>query len=123
MNLKDLEEKAVEIEVNEDLQKIVQIVGSVESVSGFNERGFLHINSDFKISPIGKIRLKFKGTSPVRGGDRIKAGLILSQYFEEEGEGDLLYLGILKQDGSFGRIDYADDYNVLPWAIKELGLL
>ena len=133
MSLKDLEEKAVEIRIQGDLQKIVKIEGSVDRVNGFNEPikiipspsikqilggsdtiGYqkkLQIVLDSKTSTHKISLLKFKGTSPVRDGDRIKAGLILDEYFERHRIGNILYLGMLKQDGSFGRIDYMDGYN------------
>ena len=127
-----LEEKAVEIIVHGDLQKIVQILGSVKSVSGFNKdleslysnQKVLYINLNPKTSTkknyVGL--LKFQGSSPVRGGDIIKAGLSLGSYSEESGGGYILYLGILKKDGSFGRIDYEDGYNPMHDDARRLGL-
>ncbi|MBA7598176.1 hypothetical protein ES703_05187 [subsurface metagenome] len=130
MSLKDLEEKAVEIRVRGDLHKIVQILGSVESVSGFNkDQKFLDINLKTIKNYVGL--LKFYGTSPVRGGDIIKAGLVLNVYYgkrwqrtysKKDGSGSLLYLGILKQDGSFGRIDFMDGYNPMHDDAIKLGL-
>ena len=117
-----LEEKAVEIIVHGDLQKIVQISGSVESISGYNKENqkFLHIKLKTRNPYVGL--LKFQGTSPVRGGDIIKAGLSLGSYSEESGSGYILYLGILKKDGSFGRIDYEDGYNPMHDDARRLGL-
>jgi len=125
MSLKDLEKKAVEIIVRGDPHKIVQILGSVESVSGFNRpQEFLHIVLDPKTSTPEKIGLlKFQGTSPVRGGDRIKVGLILDEYFEKHGVGNILYLDVLKQNGSFGRRDFMDGYNPMQKDIEKLGLV
>jgi len=147
MDLKNLEEKAVEIEVEKGvLKKIVKIEGSVDRVSGFNEpigispttplttigqpiksyiTGYqkkLQIVLDSKTSTHKISLLKFQGTSPVRDGDRIKAGLILDEYFERHQIGNILYLGMLKQDGSFGRIDYMDGYNPTHGDASKLGL-
>lgn len=125
---KTLEEKAVEIIFKGDPHKIVQILGSVKSVSGFNkDLEFLYSNQKVLYINLKTIKnyvrlLKFYGTSPVRGGDIIKAGLILNAYSEKDGSGYLLYLGILKQDGSFGRIDYMDDYTPMHDDAKRLGL-
>jgi len=148
MDLKNLEEKAVEIEIDKNLIKVVSVEGSVKSVSGFNK--------PIKISPItpstsfGKsIRsyltghqkrlqialypetstpekiglLKFKGTSPVRKGDLIKAGLILGEDVEKYGTGDALYIDIFEKDGSLVRRDFMDGYNPTHGDAKKLGLL
>jgi len=146
MDLKNLEEKAIEIEINKDLTKVVPVEGSVEFVEGFNEpikissitsstitgktissylTGYqkeLHIALDPESNPEEIKLLKFKGTSPVRGGDRIKVGLILDEYFERYKIANILYLGILKQDGSSERIDYMDGYNPTQGDAKKLGL-
>ena len=146
MNLKDLEEKAVEIEINKTLTKVVSVEGSVEFVEGFNEpveissitsstitgktissylTGYqkkLHIALDPESNPKEIELLKFKGTSPVREGDTIKAGLILDEYSKRYRIGNILYLGLLKKDGSFGRVDYADGYNPTQGDAKKLGL-
>ncbi len=147
MSLKDLEKKAIKIRVHGDLQKIVQIWGSVEFVEGFNEpikissitsstitgktissylTGYqkkLHIALDPESNPEEIKLLNFKGTSPVRGGDKIKVGLILDEYFERYRIGNILYLGILKQEGSSERIDYMDGYNPTQGDAKKLGYL
>jgi len=151
MSLKKLEEKAVEIFLNKTDEiptKVVSVEGSVESVSGFNEpikispvtplttigqpiksyiTGYqkkLHIVLNPKTSTPEKIGLlNFQGTSPVRGGDRIKAGLILDEYFEKHGVGNILYLDILKQGGFFWRRDFVDGYNPMQNDIEKLGLL
>jgi hypothetical protein len=134
MSLKSLEEKAVEIEIDKNLIKVVSIECSVESVSGYNKpieinimsdtiyQKKLHITLDPKTSTEDIGLLKFQGTSPVRGGDNIKAGLILDKYSEKYEGGNILYLGILKQDGSFGRIDYMDGYNPMHGDASKLGL-
>ena len=134
---KNLEEKAVEIEINETLTKVVSVEGSVESVSGFNEPiilkidhttivGYqkkLHINLDPETSTECIGLLKFKGTSPVKGGDRIKAGLILEEYFKRYRIGNILYLEVLKQDGCLERRDFIDGYNPIHGDAKKLGLV
>ena len=147
MSLKNLEEKAVEIDINETLTKVVSVEGSVESVSGFNEPikmspttphtiigqpiksyiiGYqkkLHINLDPETSTECIGLLKFKGTSPVKGGDRIKAGLILEEYFKRYRIGNILYLEVLKQDGCLERRDFIDGYNPIHGDAKKLGLV
>lgn len=144
MSSKDLEKKAVEIEINKNLIKVVSVEGSVKSVSGFNKpieikistgsigeapnshiTGYqkkLNIILDPNTSTEDIELLKFQGTSSVKGGDRIKAGLILDDYFKRRGIGTILYVGILKQDGSFGRIDYIDGYNPMQHEVIKLGL-
>jgi len=146
MSLKDLEKKAVEVEIDKNLIKVVSIECSVESVSGFNKpvkispttphtiigqpiRSYLtgyqkklHITLDPKTSTENIGLLKFQGTSPVRGGDNIKAGLILDKYSETYEGGNILYLGILKQDGSLERVDFMDGYNPTHGDAKKLGL-
>jgi hypothetical protein len=125
MSLKDLEEKAVEIRLHGDIQKIVETKGSVIRVSGFNkeDQKRLHIVLDSRTSTPEKIELlKFYGESPVRGGDTISAGLILDQYSEKGGRGYILYLEILKQDGSLERIDFMYNYDPSLEDTKKLGL-
>jgi len=121
---KSLEEKAVEIEVQGDPQKIIKIQGSVESVSGFNAgQKFLHISLDSKTSTPEKIGLlKFYGESPVRRGDIIRAGLILEEDVKEYGTGRALYVEIMEKDGSLTRRDFMDGYNPMQHDVEKLGL-
>jgi hypothetical protein len=120
---KSLEEKAIEIEIGGKPTKVVSVEGLVESVSGYNKP--IEISPTTAKTVIGKSisSLKFKGTSPVRTMDIIRAGLILDKDFERVRIGDILYLGILKQDRSFGRIDYIDGYTPTQQDIERLGLL
>ena len=147
MSLKDLEEKAVEIEINKNLTKVVSVEGSVKSVSGFNKpikispvtpstsfgkpipsyltghQKRLQIALDSKTSTYKIGLLKFKGTSPIRKGDHIKAGLILGEEIEKYSTGDALYIDIFEKDGSLVRRDFMDGYNPTHGDAKKLGLL
>ena len=148
MSWKNLEEKAVEIEIQGVVKKVTEINGLVKNVSGYNKpikikdhsigsitryldfqtTGYqkeLLIFSDSKISTdeIISLNFSFRGTSPVRGGDRIKVGLILDKDIEIiYRTRNILYLGILNQNGSLGRIDYEEGYTPLVNDIKKLGL-
>ena len=146
MDLKNLEEKAVEIEVQGVVKKVVEIKGSIIYVNGFNKP--IEISPTTTKTIIGKpipshitgyqkelnivlnpmtstnktVLIKFKGTSPVREGDRIEAGLILDKDFKKYKVGEIIYLGILNQDGFPGRRDFIDGYNLTPNDAKKLGL-
>ena len=128
MNVNDaLEQKAVEIKVGGEKKEISEIEGVVKDVYGFNElikikpkgheifagpppsyyQRHLSISLDSETSTHHIPQIKFIGTSPVRGGDRIRAGLIVDSAFPKEA----IYVGILKEDDSYERIDFMNGYD------------
>jgi len=138
---KTLEEKAVEIEVQGDIKKVVEIKGLVDCVKGSSEPIFippriairprstyltgykrnLHITLDPKSSGYNIRSIKFEGTSSVKGGDMIKAGLILEENRESyEGLG-VLYIEILDND-FFVRRDLMDGCGLMHKDARKLGI-
>ena len=138
-------EEAVKVCIGKVVKDIVEVKGSVIWVEGFNEpfeimlnpgtmmvddhlpriTGYqkeLHIALDEEISTYGIGLLKFRGTSPVRRGDNITAGLILGENVEELGVGEALYVSIWGDDEFLIRRDYMDGYNPLHNEAKRLGL-
>jgi len=150
MNLTSLEEKAVEIKVEGIPKKVVEVRGVVGDVQGFNElirmnltpeqmlagppplyQKFLSISLEPETCIINLLR--FKGTSPVKGGDIIRAGLILGENVEKGCTGEALYVDILEEDrysgrrvleegGSLARRDFIDGYNPTHSDAEKLGL-
>lgn len=131
--------RSFRIKVDGIEREVSKVQGHVVNVRGFNE--------EIKIAPVsgssmvgGKIpsyttgyqkeliikmlssgdelSFRFKGNSPLRGGDYIGAGLFAG--------GDLmhsaLYLEIMGDDGSWRR-DYRDGYNPTHSEVEELGLI
>jgi hypothetical protein len=131
---KSLEEKAVEVEVNGVPTKVVSIEGFVTFVKTFSEPitispksplipfgqpiksyrvGYqkkLHISLDPEKSTENIGLLKFKGTSSVEGGDHVRASLILEEYIEKSGTGEVLYIEKIGSNGIATRRDYMDGY-------------
>ncbi len=145
MGSQTLEEKAVKVRIGKVMKDIVEVKGSVIWVEGFNEpfeimlkpgtmivddhlprvTGYqkkLHIALDSETSTYGIGLLKFMGTSPVRRGDNITAGLILGENVEKSGEGEALYVSMWGDDEFLIRRDYMDGYDPLHNEAKRLGL-
>ena len=144
MGSKNLEEKAVTIEINGESKKIVQIKGIVMLVTGISKPikirnpsiGSITDSLDFQTTGYQKeldiflnnrdqrdniINLKFKGESPIERGNLIKVGVILSKD-ANYGREEVLYIGIFDATGNKGRIDFKEGYTPSKEDIKKLGL-
>lgn len=132
-----LDKKTIPIWIEGKLRKIVEIGGVVSRVYGVNrpikmvssveqmlggaEMGHqkhlnIHLFPETSTDDVSLIN--FKGTSPVIGGDCIKAGLIVNPSPLEE----VIYVGILREDGSYKRIDFMDGFEPLMVESRKLGL-
>ena len=114
-----LEEKAVEINIKGKRKKVSAIEGMVQGVTGADNQ--LSIFLDPEKTTYGIRLIRFNGVSPVRRGDRIKAGLIVDQEFPKEA----VYIGLLKDashNSIYERIDCMRDYDSLHVDWKKMGL-
>lgn len=140
---KNLEEKAVEINVKGVQKSIVKVRGSVIFVTGISKpikiktssgsitegldsytTGYqkeldIFLNNRHQRDSI--INLKFKGESPIERGNLIKVGVILSEDANYE-RGEVLYINIVDATGSKDRIDFKEGYIPSKEDIKKLGL-
>ncbi len=119
-----LEERDVEVDINGKKTEISTIEGMVLGVTGFNDG--LHVSLDSEKTTYGKTtysisRIIFDGISPVRMGDRIRAGLIVTPEFDKKA----VYLGLMKDASSnsaYERIDFMNGYDPLHVDWKKMGL-
>ena len=117
MSLTSLEEKAVEVKIDGVQKKVVCINGIVSSVTGRcdtvrNYTRALSIGLNGWAKEQGVVLLEFRGTSPVRKGDIIRAGLVLGEDIEKRGSGEALYIEITDEHGHRARLDFRDGYNL-----------
>ena len=117
-----LEKKAVEISIRGKKKKIATIEGLVTGVTGLEDKLHIHLDCTTYTHRINLI--KFSGQSPVRKGDRIRAGLIVIPEFPKEA----IFIGIY-EDGTkpdylkrFSRLDFMGGYNPLHVDTKKLGI-
>ena len=120
----NLEDRALNIEVygrgGGEILQVTKIEGHVTSVRGMldpsNNKKYLRIHLDSDTQKDDVIELNFCGESPVKGGDKIRAGLILG-----ESSIDALYLELLDERGHYLRRDFSDEYttHISP---RDLGL-
>ncbi len=129
--VRDLESEATEIEINGQPVKIIEFTGKVSGrVVGLqdDERGkFLQfpIESDILYGESWRndvSTLRFFGSSPLRGGDNIRTGLIYDENFstKEKTEGEVVYIEIYGLKGY--RLDFANGYRLTPRDFSKLGL-
>ena len=125
----NLESRALNIEVSgregKETIKVVKIEGHVESVEGKIDhyaKKCLRIHLNRETQKDGIAELNFYGTSPVRGGDKIRVGLILNEnVIKYNAAGEALYMEIIDERGHYSRRDFGDEY-VMHVFNTELGL-
>ena len=105
--------------------KITNIEGQVikvNNIRGDQHRNYLNVHLKPETQKEG-IMLYFYGTSPVRGGDKIRAGIILDEEFSLEREriGDAFYIEIIDERSHYLRRDFRDECEG-PWFERDLGL-
>jgi len=114
-----LEEKAVNVNINGKKTKVSAIEGVVRGVTGFNNGLDVFLDPEKTTYRISLIM--FDGVSPVRMGDRIRAGLIVTPEFGKKA----VYLGLMKDASSnsaYERIDFMNGYDPLHVDWKKFGL-
>ena len=114
-----LEERAVEISINGKKKKVSVIEGMVKGVEGYGNQ--LRISLDPEKTTYEIRLIEFNGQSPVRRGDRIKAGLIVHPEFPKEA----VYIGLLKDafpNSVYERIDCMRGYEPLHVDARKMGL-
>ena len=116
----DLEALASNIEVlgekGKEILRVAQIEGYVIKVEGRKDNSnkkYLHIHLNPKTQRDGIERLNFYGMSPIRGGDKIRAWLILDEkVIKYHAAGKTLFLEIIDERGKYLRRDFSDEYTV-----------
>ena len=111
-----LEARANNIEVStgngKKTLKVVNIEGHVRSAeikADYSYKRCLHIYLDPETQKEGITQLNFDGTSPIRGGDKIRAGLILNETVKKNGgAAEAFYVEIINQNGHYLRRDFRD---------------
>ena len=114
-----LEQNAVEVNVEGKRVKISRIEGRVTAVN--NSGNELKISLDLKQTDYGINLIVFQGASPVRRGDRIRAGLIVHSAFPKEA----VYLGLMhdaSKNSVYERIDCKRGYAPLTKDWTKMGL-
>ena len=109
-----LEARANKIEVSTGNGKktleVVKIEGhviSAERKADYSYKRCLRIHLDPETQKDGITQLNFYGTSPVRGGDKIRAGIILDETVKEYGgAAEAFYVEITDQRGHHIRRDF-----------------
>lgn len=116
----NLEDKAVginpnlvyRIEVKEGFLEIYGIKGDVksaESKADASGRKCLRIQLDSETQKEHIGRLNFYGASPVKGGNRVRAGLILTEeVIKHHDIGEAFYIEIIDERGHYIRRDFRD---------------
>ena len=114
-----LEALAQEIEVEGKTLKIARIEGYVTRAEGgrkdFSHRNHLRIYLNPETQKDKIIRLDFYGVSPVRTGDKVRAGIILEEKIEA------FYVEIIDERGHYLRRDFRDNCGG-SWFNRDLGL-
>jgi hypothetical protein len=125
-----LEARSNKIEVvrphTRSLLKIVRIGGYVTKVEGGRKDNTHESHMRIYLNPETQrdniTQLNFYGTSPVRSGDKIAAGIILDEEVRTGGKaGEAFYVEIIDQRGNYLRRDFMNNCGT-GWFNRDLGL-